>query len=42
VNRSEYNDLVGKPEVNKSLGRPKTRWDYNINIWIFDNAVEGA
>jgi hypothetical protein len=24
--------LVGKPEGNKPLGRPKCRWEYNIKM----------
>ena len=30
--RGVYRDLVGKPEGRKPLGRPRRRWEYNINI----------
>jgi hypothetical protein len=30
--RNEYNILVGKPEGNKPLGRPKCRWEDNIRL----------
>ena len=28
--RGVYRDLVGKPERDKSLGRPRRRWEDNI------------
>jgi hypothetical protein len=39
--RSAYNILVGKPEERILLGRPRHRWDDNINmdlgeIWFGD------
>jgi hypothetical protein len=30
--RNLYNVLVGKPEVRRSLGRPKRRWKNNITM----------
>ena len=27
-----YRILVGKPEGNKPLGRPRRRWEYNIKM----------
>ena len=27
-----YRVLVGKPEGNRPLGRPRRRWDYNIKM----------
>jgi hypothetical protein len=30
--RNAYKILVGKPEGNKPLGRPRCRWDDNIRI----------
>jgi hypothetical protein len=30
--RNAYRILVGKPERNKPLGRPRRRWVYNIKI----------
>ena len=29
-----YRVLVGKPEGNSQLGRPKSRWEYNIKMDI--------
>jgi hypothetical protein len=31
-NRNAYRILVGKPEVNRPLGRPRRRWEVNIRI----------
>jgi hypothetical protein len=37
--RGVYRVLVGKPEGKRPLGRPRRRWEDNINIilpsWIF-------
>jgi hypothetical protein len=30
--RGVYRDLVGKPEGKRPLGRPKHRWEDNINM----------
>ena len=30
--RGVYRDLVGKPERKRSLGRPRRRWEDNINM----------
>ena len=30
--RGVYRVLVGKPEENRSLGRPRRRWDNNIKV----------
>jgi hypothetical protein len=30
--RSVHRDLVGKPETDESLGRPKHRWEDNIKM----------
>jgi hypothetical protein len=30
--RSAYNILVGKPEGKRPFGRPRRRWEYNINM----------
>jgi hypothetical protein len=32
--RGVYKVLVGKPEGKRPLGKPRHRWDYNIE-WIF-------
>jgi len=26
--------LVGKPDGNRSLGRPRHKWEYNIKIYL--------
>jgi hypothetical protein len=30
--RGVYSDLVGKPEENKPMGRPRRRWKNNIKM----------
>jgi hypothetical protein len=30
--RDIYKVLVGKPEVKRSLGRPRYKWEYNIKM----------
>jgi len=30
--RAVYRVLVGKPEGKRPLGRPRCRWEYNINM----------
>jgi hypothetical protein len=30
--RNTYRILVGKPEENRPLGRPRCRWEYNIKM----------
>jgi len=32
--RGAYRVLVGKPDRNRSLGRPRHKWEYNIKIYI--------
>ena len=32
--RNAYRVLVGKPEGNRSLGRPRRRWEDNIKIYL--------
>jgi len=32
--RGVYRVWVGKPEGKRQLGRPRLRWEDNINIWI--------
>jgi len=32
--RDMYGVLVGKPEGKRSLGRPRSRWEYNIKMDI--------
>jgi hypothetical protein len=30
--RNAYRNLVGKPEWKRPLGRPRCRWEYNIEM----------
>jgi len=39
--RGAYRILVGKPEGKRPLGRPKSRWEYNIR-WIFKKRDRGG
>jgi hypothetical protein len=32
--RNAYNILVGKPECNEPVGRPRLRWENNIRIGL--------
>jgi hypothetical protein len=32
--RVAYRVLVGKPEGKRSLGRPRCRWQYNIQMYL--------
>jgi hypothetical protein len=32
--RSEYRDLVAKPECMRALGRPRRMWEVLILTWI--------
>jgi hypothetical protein len=32
--RDAYRVLVGKPEGNRPLGRPRSIWDVNIKMYI--------
>jgi hypothetical protein len=39
--RNAYNILVGKPEANRPLGRPKCRWENNIRMDLKETEWEG-
>ena len=39
--RDLYRVLVGKPEGKRPLGRPRRRWDENINIDLQEVGCEG-
>jgi hypothetical protein len=39
--RGAYRILVGKPESNRPLGRPRLRWDDNIRIDLNEIGWEG-
>jgi hypothetical protein len=34
--KNAYNILVGKPEGNRPLGRPRCRWKVNIRMYLRD------
>jgi hypothetical protein len=38
--RNEYEILVGKPEAQKPLGRPRYRWQDNIKIYEETKIIE--
>jgi hypothetical protein len=35
-NRSACRVLVGKPEETRPLGRPRSRWEYNIKMDLLE------
>ena len=34
--RLAYSALVGRPEVNRPLGRPRSRWENNVKIELHE------
>jgi hypothetical protein len=40
--RGAYRVLVGKPEGKRPLGRPRRRWEDNINIDLREIGIYGA
>jgi len=36
-----YRDFMGKPEGNRSLGRPRPRWEDNIKMDLQEVGCEG-
>jgi hypothetical protein len=40
--RGVYRVLVGKPEGMRPLGRPRSRWEYNIKADLHELGCEGA
>jgi hypothetical protein len=40
--RGVYRVLIGKPESNRPLGRPKRRWEDNIKMDLREIGTEGA
>jgi hypothetical protein len=41
-NRGVYRVFVGRPEGKRPLGRPRRRWEDNININITEIGIDGA
>ena len=39
--RSVRRDLMGKPEGKRLLGRPRSRWEYNIKMGLQEVGCEG-
>jgi hypothetical protein len=40
--RNAYDILVGKPEGRRLLGRPRSRWEYNIKMGFREMRWEGV
>jgi hypothetical protein len=40
--RGVYRVLVGRPESKRPLGRPRRRWEDNINMDLRENGIDGA
>jgi len=40
--RGIYRVLAGKPEGKRPLGRPRRRWDDNINLDLREKGIDGA
>jgi hypothetical protein len=40
--RSVYRVLVGRPEGRRPLGRPRGRWEDNINMDLREIGIDGA
>jgi hypothetical protein len=40
--RGAYRVLVGRPEGNRPLGRPRRRWEDNIKIYFREIGIDGA
>jgi hypothetical protein len=40
--RGVYRDLVARPEGKRPLGRPRRRWEDNINLDLREIGIDGA
>jgi hypothetical protein len=40
--RGVYRVLVGKPEGKRPMGRPRRRWEDNINLDLREIVIDGA
>jgi hypothetical protein len=40
--RDVYRVLVGRPEGKRSLGRPRRRWEDNINLNLRELGIDGV
>jgi hypothetical protein len=39
--RGVYRVLVGRPEGERPLGRPRHRWEYNIKLYLREIGIDG-
>jgi hypothetical protein len=37
-----YRILIGSPEVNRPLGRPRHRWEDNVKLDLREIGIDGA
>jgi hypothetical protein len=40
--RGVYRVWVGRPESNRTLGRPRRRWEYNIKLDLSETGIDVA
>jgi hypothetical protein len=40
--RGGYRVLVGRTESKRSLGRPRNKWEDNINVDLSETGIDGA
>jgi hypothetical protein len=40
--RGVYRVLVGRPEGKRQLGRPRSRWEDNIKMYLREIGIDGA
>jgi hypothetical protein len=40
--RGVYRVLVGRPEVKRRLGRPRSKWEDNIKMDLMDIGIDGS
>jgi hypothetical protein len=40
--RNAYNNLVGKPEGKRPLGRPRRKWEHNIRIVLKNTEIHDS
>jgi hypothetical protein len=40
--RGVYRVLVGRPKGKRPLGRPRRRWEDNINMYLREIGIDGA
>jgi hypothetical protein len=40
--RGVYRVLVGRPEVKRPLGRPRSKWEDNIKVDLMEIGIDGT